>query len=61
LYESMVKEYERVLRPGGSAVVLVSDRQALRQAAKSSGWKLNRQVAVRVLGQAAEITVWKKA
>ena len=61
LYESMVKEYDRVLRPGGYAVLLVSDRRALHHAATSTGWKLNRQVAVRVLGQAAEITAWKKA
>ena len=61
LYESMVKEYERVLRPWGYAVLLVSDRRALRQATTSTGWKLIRQVSVRVLGQAAEITAWRKA
>jgi tRNA (guanine6-N2)-methyltransferase len=61
LYRRMLKEYDRVLRPGGSAVLLVSDRRALREAAKSAGWKPTRHLRVRVLGQAAEISAWRKA
>src|SRR5690348_10438186 len=39
LYERMVKEYDRVLRPGGRAVLLVSDTAALRSAVHAVGWR----------------------
>jgi 23S rRNA G2445 N2-methylase RlmL len=61
LYQRVLKEYDRVLRPGGIAVLLVSDRRALREAAKSAGWTPIRQLRVRVLGQSAEISAWRKA
>jgi tRNA (guanine6-N2)-methyltransferase len=60
LYREMVACYDRVLRPGGQAVLLVSDRAALRDAATGVGWKAVRQVGVRVLGQMASICVWRK-
>lgn len=61
LYRAMVAEYARVLRPGGQAVLLVSDAAALREAARPVGWKAHRQLRVRVLGQAAQISAWRKA
>lgn len=60
LYGAMLREYDRVLRPGGLAVLLVSAAAALRSAAHAVGWQSQRQVSLRVLGQAAVITVWRK-
>jgi 23S rRNA G2445 N2-methylase RlmL len=61
LYVAMVREQDRVLRPGGQAVLLVSDAGALAEAVRPVTWQLKRQVRVRVLGQPARISVWRKA
>jgi 23S rRNA G2445 N2-methylase RlmL len=61
LYGRMVPEYDRVLKPGGRAVLLVAEAAPLREAARAAGWKPLRQPDVRVLGQPAVITVWRKA
>jgi tRNA (guanine6-N2)-methyltransferase len=60
LYRAMLREYDRVLRPGGLAVLIVSAAAALRSAAFSAGWKARRQLSIRILGQPAVITVWHK-
>jgi tRNA G10 N-methylase Trm11 len=60
LYRDMVREYDRILRPGGQAVLLVSDGPALRESAREVGWKPVRRVKLRVLGQAAQISAWRK-
>lgn len=60
LYRAAVKEYNRVLRPGGRVVLLVSEADALRAAIKPVGWQPNRQLRVEVLGQPAVIGVWQK-
>ena len=60
LYRDMIKEYDRVLRKGGKAVLLVADAGALKDAVKRVEWRQQRQVAVRVLGQRAEIFVFRK-
>jgi 23S rRNA G2445 N2-methylase RlmL len=60
LYRRMLREYDRVLRPGGKAVLLVADLGALKEAGRKVGWKLRRTVHVRVLGQRATMTLWKK-
>jgi 23S rRNA G2445 N2-methylase RlmL len=60
LYASLVRECDRVLRPGGQAVLLVGAAEALRAAARAAGWKSLRQLRLRVLGQPAFITVWRK-
>jgi 23S rRNA G2445 N2-methylase RlmL len=61
LYCRLVIEYDRVLKPSGRAVLLVSDFPRLRAAAQSAGWKAERQLRVRILGQAAVASVWRKA
>jgi 23S rRNA G2445 N2-methylase RlmL len=61
LYRQMVQEYDRVLRPGGVAVLLVSEPAVLREAAQVVHWQPVRRVPLRVLGQPAAISVWRKA
>lgn len=60
LYRGATGEMDRVLRPGGLAVLLVAEVPALRDAVKPLGWAQERQVAVRVLGQRASILVYRK-
>jgi 23S rRNA G2445 N2-methylase RlmL len=60
LYRRALVEYDRVLRPGGRAVLLVGDVGALKDAARAVGWQPGRQVRVRILGQPAAVTVWRK-
>jgi 23S rRNA G2445 N2-methylase RlmL len=61
LYKAMVREMDRVLRSGGQAVLLVSDGQALRAAVDHVPWRSTRRINVRILGQRAQISVWRKA
>jgi 23S rRNA G2445 N2-methylase RlmL len=57
LYGRLVTEFQRVLKPGGSAVLLVADVRALKEAVNTVPWKQIRQLRVRVLGQPATIFV----
>jgi tRNA (guanine6-N2)-methyltransferase len=61
LYQSMVQEYDRIIRPGGRVVLLVSAGEVLRDAVREVGWTSLRQVRLRLLGQTAVISVWQKA
>jgi tRNA (guanine6-N2)-methyltransferase len=61
LYRAALHEYNRVLRPDGRAVLLAADISALRSAARAVGWQNVREFKVRVLGQLAVISVWRKA
>ncbi len=60
LYQGMVREYDRVMRPGGRAVLLTSAAALLRGSARQAGWTSLRQVPLRLLGQHAVISVWQK-
>jgi tRNA (guanine6-N2)-methyltransferase len=60
LYRCLLREWDRVLHPYGRAVLLVSDIDALNEAAAMVGWKRLRALRIRVLGQPAGISVWKK-
>jgi 23S rRNA G2445 N2-methylase RlmL len=60
LYREMMTEQDRVLRPGGRAVLLASDPAALKDAARRVQWKQERQWRLRILGQQAVLTVWRK-
>ncbi len=60
LYRDMIRAYDRVLRPGGRAVLLTGKAETLRPAVQAVGWKALRRVTVRILGQAATIGVWRK-
>jgi 23S rRNA G2445 N2-methylase RlmL len=60
LYHRLLAEFDRVLKASGQAVLLVSDFHALKQAADAVGWKLVDHFHVRVLGQPAALTSWRK-
>src|SRR5262249_14920719 len=51
LYRDLLPEWDRVLRPGGRAVLLVADAAALQDAVRRLPWKAGRRLRVRVLGQ----------
>jgi tRNA (guanine6-N2)-methyltransferase len=60
LYRAVVREYDRVLRPDGRAVLLAADATAMRSAARAVGWQNARELKIRVLGQPAVLSVWRK-
>lgn len=60
LYKQSVREMDRVLHPGGKAVLIVADAAALRSAIERVGWKEQRHVQLRMLGQRAFIGVYRK-
>jgi 23S rRNA G2445 N2-methylase RlmL len=60
LYFDLVREYDRVVRPGGLAVLLVRDMRPLRDAFRQVGWKSEASLRVRILGQGAHLTSWRK-
>jgi tRNA G10 N-methylase Trm11 len=60
LYRRVLPEYDRVLKPGGRAVLLASEQELLDEAAVAAGWKRERVVRLRVLGQPAVISIWRK-
>ncbi len=60
LYAASANEWNRVLKPGGRAVLLVSEMDDLRAAVRPHGWQPMRQNKVRVLGQSAVLSVWQK-
>jgi len=60
LYQAAVREMDRVLRPGGRAVLIVADAPALELVARAVQWKRQRRVNLRVLGQRATIIAFRK-
>ena len=60
LYMDCAKEWDRVLKPGGRAVLLAAEQDELRAAVKPFGWKATREIKVRILGQSAVMSVWQK-
>lgn len=60
LYDNLVTEWDRVLKPGGRAVLLVAEQDALRSAIAPHAWRPIKQMKVRVLGQPAVLSVWQK-
>ncbi|MFL5340414.1 MAG: methyltransferase [Gemmataceae bacterium] len=60
LYRDAVAEFDRVLKPGGRAALLVADPQPLLDAVRPVGWSAQKQLRVRVLGLPALIGVWRK-
>jgi 23S rRNA G2445 N2-methylase RlmL len=60
LYAAAATEWDRVMRPGGRAVLLVAEQETLREAVKPFGWRPVRLLRVRILGQPATLSVWQK-
>jgi 23S rRNA G2445 N2-methylase RlmL len=60
LYRRAIVEWDRVLKPGGRAVLLVGDQEALFEAVRKVGWAAQKQFRVRVLGLPALLSVWRK-
>jgi 23S rRNA G2445 N2-methylase RlmL len=60
LYRRFLRECDRVLRPGGRSVLLVSDQAGLRDAAAGLNWQYEQQIRVRILGQPAFLSTWMK-
>lgn len=60
LYSAAVREWNRVLKPAGRAVLLVGDPQPLLEAIRPVGWSAQRQFRLRMLGLPAFLSVWRK-
>ena len=60
LYRLFLKECDRVLKPGGRGVFLVSEQEIFRESARAVGWVPNREYKLRVLGLPAVLSVWHK-
>ena len=60
LYHHVVWECDRVLKPDGRATFLVAEQNWLAAATNRVGWSSQRQLRVRVLGQLATLSVWRK-
>jgi 23S rRNA G2445 N2-methylase RlmL len=60
LYHDVILEMDRVLKPGGKAILITSDVPALRDAVAPVGWRQQRQVQVRILGLRASVFVFRK-
>jgi 23S rRNA G2445 N2-methylase RlmL len=60
LYTRLAAELDRVLRPHGQAVLLVSDFDALKTAAAKVNWRLDRQFQLQILGQRSTLALWHK-
>ncbi len=60
LYEAAAEEWDRVLRPGGRAVLLAMEHEGLKRTLQAHRWSQARQTRVRLLGQPAILSVWNK-
>jgi tRNA (guanine6-N2)-methyltransferase len=61
LYHKSVGEMHRVLKPGGIAILLVSDAPAMKDAIRMVPWQQLHYVPIRILGQPAVILGYQKA
>ena len=61
LYEAAAKEWDRVLRPGGRAVLLAMEGELLKRVLLARKWSPARSTRVRMLGQPCVMSVWNKS
>jgi tRNA (guanine6-N2)-methyltransferase len=59
-YSELLDEFQRVLRAGGRAVLLVGDDQALQRPAFRLGWQQEERVRLRLLGHPCYLMKWRK-
>ena len=57
LYQAAAAEWDRVLKPGGRAVLLAMEQEMLHDILKSYRWIPTRQLRVRLLGQLCFLSV----
>jgi 23S rRNA G2445 N2-methylase RlmL len=60
LYDQMILEMNRVLKPESRVVVLVGDARPLLDAVHAVGWQPQKQYRIRILGLPAFLSVWRK-
>lgn len=60
LYEAAAAEWDRVLKPGGRAVLLAMESELLRGILQRRNWSPSRQLRIRLLGQPSVMSVWQK-
>lgn len=60
LYEAAAQEWNRVLKPGGRAVLLVMEQDLLNDVLRPYRWNPTRLLKVRLLGQSTILSVWQK-
>jgi 23S rRNA G2445 N2-methylase RlmL len=60
LYRAAAAEWDRVLRPGGRAVLLAIEQDVLKDALAPYRWSPARSLRVRLLGQPCVLSVWNK-
>ncbi len=60
LYQAAASEWDRVLKPGGRAVLLAMESELLRGILQGRSWIPSRQLRVRLLGQPSVMSVWQK-
>jgi tRNA (guanine6-N2)-methyltransferase len=60
LYEAASAEWDRVLKPGGRAVLLAMEHEGLRRTLRARRWSATREFKVRLLGQRTVLSVWQK-
>jgi tRNA (guanine6-N2)-methyltransferase len=60
LYEAAAAEWDRVLKPGGRAVLLAMEQEGLKRILRARRWSPARQLRVRLLGQPCVLSVWQK-
>lgn len=61
LYRQSVAEMNRVLKPRGLVVLIVSEPAVMKEAIRKVPWKQQKYVPMRILGQSAVIMVYRKA
>jgi tRNA (guanine6-N2)-methyltransferase len=60
LYEAASAEWDRVLRPGGRAVLLAMESELMNRVLLARRWSPVRSQRVRMLGQPCVMSVWNK-
>ena len=60
LYRGLMIQFNRILSPGGKAVLLVSDYAAVKGACENVKWELEKKFRTEILGQNAVISLWHK-
>jgi 23S rRNA G2445 N2-methylase RlmL len=60
LIEAAAAEWDRVLRPGGRAVLLAMEQEGLKRVLLAKKWSPSRSLRLRLLGQLCVLSVWNK-